>query len=30
MSNYDFGFVKELVYHINPNIEIIKAEKIMR
>ncbi len=30
MSNYDFGFVRELINHINPNIEIIKAERLMR
>jgi len=29
MSTQDFGFVRELVNHINPNIEIIRAENIM-
>lgn len=29
MSNADFGFVKELMEKINPNIRIIKAETFM-
>ncbi|MEN6500936.1 MAG: hypothetical protein ABFC55_00945 [Tenuifilaceae bacterium] len=29
MSSQDFGFIRELVSYINPNIEIIKAETIM-
>lgn len=29
MSNADFGFVKELIEKINPNIKIIKAETFM-
>jgi hypothetical protein len=29
MSPQDFGFIRDLINHINPNIEIIKAENIM-
>lgn len=29
MSPQDFGFIRDLINHINPNIEIIKAESIM-
>ena len=29
MSPQDFGFIRDLINHINPDIEIIKAENIM-